>query len=101
MQKKSKISLTAMPGGRKPKIAWHNCNISGLQNQPRPSPNVSEHSNHMHLTPPQSQALSGDGDESDLDLLIHFDSLNTQYASESHYREHTKNNFAEAEEHAH
>ena len=55
----------------------------------------------MHLTPPQSQALSGDGDESDLDLLINFDSLKTQYASESHYREHTKNNFAEAKEHAH
>ena len=50
---------------------------------------------------PRSQALSDDGDESDLDLLIHFDSLNTHYASESCYREHTKNNFAEAKEHAH
>jgi len=79
-----------MPGGRKPKRGWHNCNISGLRNQPRPSPDVSEHSNYP--TPPQSQAASpkgGDGDESDLeedddlDLLIHFDSLKTQYANES------------------
>jgi len=43
---------------------------------------VSEHSNH--LTPPRSQAASPEGDDSDdgLDLLIHFDSLKTQYANE-------------------
>ena len=80
-----------MPGGQKLKRGWHNHNISGLQNWPRPSPDVSEHSNH--LTPPQSQAPSPEGDdgaESDLeedddnlDLLIHFNSLRTQYANES------------------
>ena len=80
-----------MPGGWKLKRGWHNRNISGLWNQLRPSPDVSEHSNHP--TPLWSQAPSpegDDGDESDLeqdddndlDLLIHFDSLKTQYANE-------------------
>ena len=69
-----------MPGGRKPKRGRHNRNISGLQNQPRPSPDVSEHSNHP--TPPRSQAPSPEEDDDDLDQLIHFNSLKTQHANE-------------------
>ena len=79
-----------MPGGQKLKRGWHNHNISGLRNQPAPFPDVSEHSDHP--TPPQSQVPSPEhdnGNESDLekdddnlDLLIHFDSLKTQYANE-------------------
>lgn len=49
-RKKSKILQITMPEGHKPKRGWHNCNISGLQNQPKPSPGPSQHSSHT--TPP-------------------------------------------------
>jgi hypothetical protein len=96
-----------MPGGRKPKRGRHNRNISGLRNQPRPSPDVSEHSNHP--TPPRSQAPSPEGDDVDesdleedddnLDLLIHFDSLKTQYANESENKGEVADDESEEELH--
>ena len=62
-------------------------NISYLRNQSRHSYAFSESTSQP--IPPQSEAPSPDGDESnleedeeDLDLLIHFDSLKTNLASE-------------------
>ena len=80
-----------MPGGHKPKRGRHNRNISGLRNQPKPSPGPSEHSSYT--TPPRSQAPSPDyddkddesdleEDDADLDLLVHWDSQKTQYTND-------------------
>src|SRR5277367_1025183 len=73
-----------MARGRPPKKARAIHNISGLRNQSTHSSVFSESTSQP--TPPQSQAPSPDGDESDLeedlDLLIYFDSPKTNLANE-------------------
>jgi hypothetical protein len=76
-----------MAPGRPAKKACQNHNISGLKNLSRHASVLSESSSNPTL--PRSQAPSSDGDESDLeeddadlDLLIHFDSLKTNFEQE-------------------
>lgn len=92
-KKNPKLYQTTMPGGRPPKKARSNRNISGLKKHPQPSPVPSEP--FSHPTPPRSQAPSpeaDDGDESDLEvddedleLLIHFDSVKTNFGHEEEF----------------
>ena len=76
-------SFTTMPGGHPSKKAHTNANLSGLRNHSQPSPSPSNPSSHP--TPPRSQSPSldrADEDDSDLELLIHFDSLKVNYEFE-------------------
>ena len=72
-----------MPQRPLAKKAWQTHNISGLRSQQRDSSVASELSGHP--TPARSLAPSPEGDESDLDLLIHFDSLKTNLAYEEEH----------------
>ena|ERR1700720_1151985 len=80
-----------MPAVPKPKKSKPNRDISGLRNQARSTFILSEPSNDA--TPPYSQVPSSDdGDKSDLEaddedlfLLIHFDSLKTNFEREDKY----------------
>jgi len=72
-----------MPQRPLAKKARQTHNISGLRSQQRDSSVASELSGHP--TPARSLAPSPEGDESDLDLLIHFDSLKTNLAYEEEH----------------
>ena len=88
MQTASKKFQNIAYGSQSPaKKARQNQNISGLKNLSRHASVLSESSGNP--TPPWSQAPSPDGDESDLeeddadlDLLIHFNSLKTNFEQE-------------------
>ena len=85
--KNPKYCLTPTAPSRPAKKAHQSKNISRLKNLSRHASVLSESSGNP--TPPWSQAPSPDGDESDLeeddadlDLLIHFNSLKTNFEQE-------------------